>query len=59
MSVVEDLIAELGKVCAGLPDQRKGPRRDGDYSMAAIGLASGSSGDLPNPLTCRITSGAS
>jgi hypothetical protein len=39
VSVVEDLIAELGKVCAGLPDQRKGPRRDGDYSMAAIGLS--------------------
>src|SRR5487761_1358331 len=39
MSVVEDLIAELGKVCAGLPDPRKGPRRDGDYSMADIGLS--------------------
>jgi hypothetical protein len=37
--VVERLIAELGMVCAGLPDQRKGPRRDGDYSMADIGLS--------------------
>ena len=25
--------------CAGLPDQRKGPRRDGDYTMADIGLS--------------------
>ena len=39
MSVVEDLIAELSKVCAGLPDKRKGPPRDGDYTMADIGLA--------------------
>ena len=39
MSVVENLIAELGMVCADLPDQRKGPRRDGDYSMADIGLS--------------------
>ena len=39
MSVVENLIADLGSVCAGLPDQRKGPRRDGDYSMADIGLS--------------------
>ncbi len=27
------------EVCTGLPDQRKGPRRDGDYTMADIGLA--------------------
>jgi hypothetical protein len=39
VSVVEELIAELGTVCAGLPDQRIGPRRDGDYTMADIGLA--------------------
>ena len=25
-------------VCAGLPDPRKEPRRDGDYTMADIGL---------------------
>jgi hypothetical protein len=37
--VVEDLIAELGTVCAGLPDRRQGPRRDGDYAMADIGLS--------------------
>jgi hypothetical protein len=37
--VVEQLIAELGTVCAGLPDPRKGPRRDGDYTMADIGLS--------------------
>jgi hypothetical protein len=39
VSAVEQLIAELGEVCAGLPDRRKGPRRDGDYTMADIGLA--------------------
>jgi hypothetical protein len=36
---VEHLIGELREVCAGLPDQRKGPRHDGDYTMADIGLA--------------------
>lgn len=39
MSVVQDLIAELGTVCAGLPDRRKGPRGSDDYSMADIGLS--------------------
>ena len=39
MIVIEDLIAELGKVCAGLPDPRTGPSRDGQYSMADIGLS--------------------
>jgi hypothetical protein len=39
VSVVGHLIAELGTVCAGLPDQRAGPRRDGDYTMADIGLS--------------------
>ena len=39
MSVVVQLIGALGEVCAGLPDQRKGPRRDGDYTMADIGLS--------------------
>ena len=39
MTVLESLIAELKGVCAGLPDQRKGPRRDGDYTMADIGLS--------------------
>ena len=39
MSLVDELIAELKGVCAGLPDKRKGPRRDGDYTMADIGLS--------------------
>lgn len=39
MSVVSQLIAELGTVCAGLPDRRSGPRRDGEYTMSDIGLA--------------------
>jgi hypothetical protein len=36
---VEHLIGELREVCAGLPDQRKGLRRDGDYTMTDIGLS--------------------
>ena len=39
MTVVESLIAELKGVRAGLPDQRKGPRRDGEYAMADIGVS--------------------
>ena len=39
MTVLESLIAELKGVCAGLPDQRKGPRRDGEYTMTDIGLS--------------------
>ena len=39
MIVIKDLIAELGRVCAGLPDPRTGPGRDGQYSMADIGLS--------------------
>jgi len=39
VSAVEQLIGKLGEVCAGLPDQRKGPARDGDYTMADIGLS--------------------
>ena len=39
MSAVADMIGALSEVFAGLPDQRKGPRRDGDYTMADIGLA--------------------
>jgi len=39
VSAFEQLIGELREVCAGLPDQRKGPRRDSDYSMADIGLS--------------------
>jgi len=33
------LISALKDVCAGLPDRRKGQRRDGEYSMADIGLS--------------------
>src|SRR5271165_1893508 len=39
VSAVEQLITGLSEVCAGLPDRRKGPRRDGDYTMADIGLS--------------------
>ena len=39
MTVLESLIGELTSVCSGLPDQRKGPRRDGEYTMADIGLS--------------------
>jgi hypothetical protein len=39
VSVVARLIGELGTVCAGLPDRRTRPRRDGDYTMADIGLS--------------------
>jgi hypothetical protein len=39
VSAVEQLIGELSEVCAGLPDQRKGLRHDGDYTMADIGLS--------------------
>jgi hypothetical protein len=39
VSAVVQLIGALGEVCAGLSDQRKGPRRDGDYTMAEIGLS--------------------
>ncbi len=43
MSAVEHLIGALSEVCAGLPDRRKGPTRDGDYTMADIGLSAFSS----------------
>ena len=42
MSVLDALISELKDVCAGLPDQRWGPRRDGEYVMADIGLSASS-----------------
>jgi hypothetical protein len=34
-----DILGALSEVCAGLPDQCKGSRRDGDYSIADIGLS--------------------
>jgi len=37
--LIDQLIAELKAVCAGLPDKRKGPPRDGGYTMADIGVA--------------------
>ena len=39
MTTLESLLAELKTVCAGLPDRRKGPFRDGQYTMADIGLS--------------------
>jgi hypothetical protein len=39
VTALERLIAELKDVCAGLTDRRKGPRRDGEYTMADIGLS--------------------
>jgi hypothetical protein len=33
------MIVGLKDTCAGLPDRRKGPRREGEYTMADIGLA--------------------
>jgi hypothetical protein len=39
VSVIEELVAELGGVCAGLADKRTGPLRDTDSKMADIGLS--------------------
>jgi hypothetical protein len=39
VSVLEDNIAELREVCAGLPDRRKGKLPRGAYTMADIGLS--------------------
>jgi hypothetical protein len=39
VSAVEQLIGELSEVCAGLPDQRTGPSRAVDDTMADFGLA--------------------
>jgi hypothetical protein len=39
VGAVEALIAGFSQVCAGLPDKRKGPPRDGDYTMADIVLS--------------------
>jgi hypothetical protein len=39
VSLVDELIAELKGICAGLPDKRKGPARGDDYKMADIGLS--------------------
>lgn len=39
MTALESQLAELKAVCADLPDRRKGPRDDGQYTMADIGLS--------------------
>jgi hypothetical protein len=39
VSLIDELIAELKGVCAGLPDKRKGLARGDDYKMADIGLS--------------------
>ena len=39
MSALEERIAELSVVCAGLPDRRRGPLTDRAYKMAGIGLS--------------------
>jgi hypothetical protein len=39
VSVIADLIAELGAICAGLTDRRTEPAGNGQYSMADIGLS--------------------
>ena len=39
MNPLEEHIAELRGVCAGLPDRRKGPLTGGAYTMADIGLS--------------------
>jgi hypothetical protein len=38
VGVLESLIAQLGEVCAGIPDRRQGTK-DGAYRMADIGLS--------------------
>jgi hypothetical protein len=39
MEIFESLLAGLRTVCAGLPDTRRSPDPDVDYSMADIGLS--------------------
>jgi hypothetical protein len=39
VSALEERIAGLSKVCAGLPDRRKGPLPGNGYTMADIGLS--------------------
>ncbi|MSP02019.1 MAG: hypothetical protein EXR07_13360 [Acetobacteraceae bacterium] len=39
MTTLESLLAELKTACAGLPDPRKEPFRDGQCTMADIGLS--------------------
>jgi hypothetical protein len=39
VTALDQLITELKGVCSDLPDRRKGPRGDGEYTMADIGLS--------------------
>jgi hypothetical protein len=39
VNVLESLIAELRGTCASLPDRRKGPHREGQFTMADVGLS--------------------
>lgn len=39
MNALDSLIGDLRESCAGLPDRRRGPYRDGQYSMADIGFS--------------------
>ena len=52
------MIGALSEVCAGLPDQRKGPRRDGEYSMADIGLSAFSVFFMGSPSFLGASTGA-
>jgi hypothetical protein len=49
VSAVEHLIGALSEVCAGLPDRRKGPLRDGGYTMTDIGLSAFSTVFMGSP----------
>jgi len=39
VNALASLISALNDVCAGLPDRRRGQRREGEYRMADIGLS--------------------
>lgn len=39
MNALDSLIGHLRETCSGLPDRRRGPYRDGQYTMADIGLS--------------------
>jgi hypothetical protein len=49
VSAVEHLIGALSEVCAGLLDRRKGPLRDGGYTMTDIGLSAFSTFFMGSP----------
>jgi hypothetical protein len=39
VNALESLIVELKSTCASLPDRRKGPHREGEFTMADLGLS--------------------